>query len=119
MLTDLGKFLRKLRIDNDETEAAMAKKIGVSSAFLSAVENGKKDIPDSWVGGICKIYSFNTEQRQEFIHSVANSKVKIKIDLRDVRNENKKLAILFAREFKYLTNEQIEEMSRIMLKKHE
>ena len=43
MTTNFGKFCRKLRIDNDELLYDMAAKLGVSSAFLSKVENGKKN----------------------------------------------------------------------------
>ena len=45
MITEYGKFLRKLRIDQGQILKTMAEKLGVSSAFLSAVENGKKKIP--------------------------------------------------------------------------
>ena len=44
MLTEFGKFVRKLRIDNGTVLGEMAKSIAVSSAYLSAVENGKKNI---------------------------------------------------------------------------
>ena len=39
MLTSLGKFLRKLRIDRGEILKDMADKLGVTVSFLSAVEN--------------------------------------------------------------------------------
>ena len=42
MITSLGRFLRKLRIDQGEILKDMADKLGVSVSFLSAVENGKK-----------------------------------------------------------------------------
>ena len=42
MLTSLGRFLRKLRIDRGEILKNMAEKLEVTSSFLSAVENGKK-----------------------------------------------------------------------------
>jgi transcriptional regulator with XRE-family HTH domain len=47
MLTQLGIFLRKLRLDRGEILKDMAIKLNVSSSFLSAVENGKKRIPQS------------------------------------------------------------------------
>jgi transcriptional regulator with XRE-family HTH domain len=43
-LTDFGKAIRKLRIDYDTNLNELATSIGVSSAFLSAVETGKKPI---------------------------------------------------------------------------
>ena len=42
MLTQLGIFLRKLRLDSGEIMKEMAKKLKVSSSFLLAVENGEK-----------------------------------------------------------------------------
>jgi len=38
MLTSLGQFLRKLRLERGEILKTMADKLGVTSAFLSAVE---------------------------------------------------------------------------------
>ena len=64
MLTSLGKFLRKLRIDIGETLRDMADKLSVSSAFLSAVENGKKKMPESW---FAKIESMSSAFQAQFI----------------------------------------------------
>ncbi len=43
--TELGKELRRLRIDEDERLLDMAERIDKSSAFISAVETGKKSPP--------------------------------------------------------------------------
>ncbi|WP_455475311.1 helix-turn-helix domain-containing protein [Bartonella sp. B17] len=61
MLTSFGKNLRKLRIDRAERLFDMAKKIGVSSAFLSSVEIGKKPIPSQMEEKIIKAYNLNQE----------------------------------------------------------
>ena len=45
MAIKLGKFFRKLRIENGEVLYDMAMKLEVSSSFLSRVENGKKRPP--------------------------------------------------------------------------
>ena len=42
MVTSFGKFLRNLRMDIGELLLNMADKLGVSPAFLSGVENGKR-----------------------------------------------------------------------------
>ena len=41
----LGRFLKKLRIENGEVLFDMAQRLGVSPAFLSAVENDRKVAP--------------------------------------------------------------------------
>lgn len=45
MLTDIGKELRRLRIDRDERLYDMAQRLEKSSAFISALERGSKNPP--------------------------------------------------------------------------
>ena len=48
-VTAVGRFLRKLRIDYCEVLYDMAQKLGCSSAFISAIELGKRPIPTEYV----------------------------------------------------------------------
>ncbi len=56
MLTEFGKFLKKLRIDKSETLAVMAGKLGISAAYLSSIENGTRDIPGTMISTIMQQY---------------------------------------------------------------
>lgn len=58
-LTDFGKAIRKARIDLGETLSSMATTFNVSPAFLSAMETGRKNIPEEWV---IKITSYFAER---------------------------------------------------------
>lgn len=55
-LTDFGKTVRKARLDANETLATMAESLDVSPAFLSAMETGRKKIPDEWVEKITTFF---------------------------------------------------------------
>ncbi|CAF27097.1 hypothetical protein BHOIPH791_00100 [Bartonella henselae] len=59
MLTSFGKTLRKLRIDHSERLLDMADKPGVSVAFLSSVEIGKKSVPVGMEEKIIEFYSLD------------------------------------------------------------
>lgn len=48
-ITEFGKAIRKARIDADVTLASMAEELGTTPSFLSAMEMGRKKIPDAWV----------------------------------------------------------------------
>ena len=48
-LTEFGKAVRKARLDSGNTLKTMAASLGISSAFLSAVETGKSKIPNRLV----------------------------------------------------------------------
>ena len=73
MLTSVGRFLRKIRIDKGEILRDMAIKLDVSSAFLSAVENGKKKVPEAWLPELEAMYSLTAEQMGELRDAIAES----------------------------------------------
>ena len=52
-VTKLGIALRKIRLDRQELLKDMADRLKVSSAFLSAVETGKKRPPANFIDRIC------------------------------------------------------------------
>ncbi|MCD7981299.1 MAG: helix-turn-helix domain-containing protein [Clostridiales bacterium] len=114
MLTTLGRFLRKLRIDHDEILKDMADKLKVTASFLSAVENGKKRMPSEWNSKICDLYSLNSEQRNEFTSAISESEKKIEMNFQGAASSNRKLAISFARSFTEFDDKQIEAIKKIM-----
>lgn len=110
MLTQLGIFLRKLRLDSGEIMKEMAKKLDVSSSFLSAVENGKKKMPDSWYDMIVKLYNLDKEKQNELMTSIEESQKSVEINLEDLSREKKRLAFSFARELENMNKEEVNKM---------
>ena len=119
MLTRLGRFLRKLRIDRGELLKDMAEKLDVSVSFLSAVENGKKRMPSEWNARVCMLYALNDTQREEFTDAIADTERTLDLSLQGISEESRRLAVSFARELPFFTLEQIEAMQRAMQKKEE
>lgn len=76
MLTRFGMFCRKLRIDNNELLLDMAKRLSVSSAFLSKVENGKSKPPIKWKETIASLYDLGLEQETELCECIDEARKK-------------------------------------------
>ena len=76
-MTKFGIFVRKLRLDKGIRLRDMAKDLGISPAYLSAMETGHKDIPDSLADKISSVYNLSIEQIKELKHSIILSKQKI------------------------------------------
>ena len=57
----LSILLKSIRVNNNEMLMEMAKKLDVSSTFLSAIENGKKKVPDDFKDKLCANYSLSDE----------------------------------------------------------
>ncbi len=105
MITSVGRFLRKLRIDKGEILRTMAGTLGVSSAFLSAVENGKKKLPDAWLPKLQASYNLSCEQMEELKQAVMESSDTVELNIRNASEDNRRLAVSFARRFDSLDEE--------------
>jgi transcriptional regulator with XRE-family HTH domain len=114
MLTELGKFLRKLRIDRDELIKDMAEKLGVTASYVSAVENGKRNAPGAWENKISRLYSLDREARSDLAAAIERSAKILKLNLEAVSDVKKDAALLFAREFSALDESDIIQINQLI-----
>lgn len=56
-LTEFGKAVRRARLDVDVSLLQMATSLGVTSAFLSGLETGRKKISKEWVLKVNNFFS--------------------------------------------------------------
>lgn len=112
--TKFGKIVRKLMIDNDNTLGDVAMMMGVSSAFVSSVLTGKKNIPESWYNTICHYYSLDDKSKEELYNAYCEERNSIRIDVENMPLESKKLAIQFQRSFPTLSEEKLHEIWEII-----
>ena len=111
MLTEFGKALRKIRIDKQLLLKDMASKLGVSSAYLSAVETGKRRMPPDWVSKIASIYSLDSDAQAELQNAADNSVFDVTISLKNASEQKRNAVLSFARALDGLNDE---DLKRIM-----
>ena len=99
MYTKFGEFMRVLRIKHHEIMGDIADMLGVSLPFLSAVENGKRNVPADWVDKIVSHYILSPEDTQELLEAIEQSKTQIKLDLKSSEFFQRTAALQFARSF--------------------
>ena len=97
--TSFGEFMRVLRVKNHEVMGDVAKILEVKVPFLSAVENGKKNVPNEWIDKIVNHYELNSEE------SIEESKTQYKIIMNDSGINQRKAALQFARSFDGMDDE--------------
>lgn len=112
-MTSLGIALRKLRLDRHELLRDMAKKLGVTSAFLSAVETGRKKAPKRLVSKVCELYELDGREQQEILTAAELSMQEVKIDLTNVSSSQQEVAVSFAKALKGLTDDDISKIMRV------
>jgi len=114
MLTELGKELRKLRIDHSERLLDMSKKIGKSSAFISAVETGQKAPPSGFEDLIITTYGL-AKSAAERLRLAANLSRAV-FTLTPKTSVGRDTVGLMARKLDTLSDEQLEEIKFILRK---
>lgn len=111
MATEIAKFLRKLRIDNDQSLGDMADKIGLSAAYLSAIENKHRVVPEDIKEKLYKAYNLTEGQKFEFARLVAESRKKVVIGLSDIQEEvlpeYVDTAVMFAHDLSQMNRKQL------------
>lgn len=103
--TSFGEFMRLLRVKNHEVMGDVAKMLGVKVPFLSAVENGKKNVPTEWVDKIVNYYNLNEEEQSDLKEAIEESKTQYKIIANDSGVNQRKAALQFARSFDEMDDE--------------
>jgi transcriptional regulator with XRE-family HTH domain len=114
MLTDLGKFLRKLRIDRSELIKDMAEKLGVTASYVSAVETGTRNIPNLWEAKISELYHLDQNARSDLSEAIKHSAKIVKLNLETASNSKIDTAFLFAREFNTLDESDIFQIGELI-----
>ena len=99
MLTAFGIALRKLRLDCGEILKNMADKLEISSSYLSAIEVGKRNIPEDFIGRLSDLYCLEPEKVQKLEDAKLKSQTEIAFGLGDASFSKRETALLFARKF--------------------
>lgn len=114
MLTKFGKELKKIRVENDEILKDMAAKLNVTAAYLSAVENGNRKVPDSWVSIISEKYQLIEDEVIRLQSAAYENRNSINITYDNGNEMESDLALSFARKFKELDKADALEIQKIL-----
>lgn len=115
-VTAFGKILRKMRIDCSEVLGVMAKRLKVSPAYLSSIENGGREIPDDFITKIVAEYGLSEEQKNELEEAKAKVKGAVNVSFSEQKTEANyvETAVMFAKDFSRLTAEQVNQLKELL-----
>lgn len=116
-ISQYGEFLKHLRIDKREMLKNMAGRLGLNSSYLSAIESGNRDIPPDLTDKICNEYGLSAEERNKLkMAELKTDRKLVQIDM-DKINLNllaKEVVLDFAGKAASLTDDQLEEIKKIL-----
>ncbi len=114
-MTPFGERMRRLRAERRVTLKEMAEAIGVSSAYLSALEHGKRGRP-SWhlIQRIISYFNIIWDEAEEVVRLARISHPKIVIDTSGLSPRATELANRLADEVGKLDAETLEELVSVL-----
>lgn len=112
----LSILLKKIRINNNEMLMDMANKLNISSSFLSAIENGKKKVPEDFKEKICSNYSLTPDEIKDLNEGISINNDEVDFNLSKLSGSKKELAISLGRSFDSLSDKTIDELLDIISK---
>lgn len=115
--TSFGEFVRILRIKHHEVMGDMAKVLNVKVPFLSAVENGKKNVPSGWIEKITTHYGLNDLEKKKLEVAIEESKTQYKIPTENAGIYQRRAAMQFARSFDEMDDETAEKILKLLNKR--
>ena len=109
-VTEYGKQLRHLRLDLSELLGTMAKKLGLSPAYLSSIETGARSIPVDLTTKVIEVYNLSQESAQSLLKAEADTNQSLTINLEGASNEQIEATVMFAREIRNLSVKEIRKL---------
>lgn len=116
MLTDLGRYLRSLRMERGELLKDMAERLSMSPAMLSSVENGKRNVPRGFADKLARLYGLDDCERERLNFAIASTKDEVEMSLKGLTLSDQRLAFSFARRFSELGDEDKASIMQILAK---
>ena len=114
MLTRFGKALRAIRREREELLRDMAEKLGVTVAYLSAVENGKRKIPDEWIQHLISLYELDDKEAEHLQKLAYEDRNDLKLNLSGATSDQRELAYSFARRFQNLDSDDVQQLQNFL-----
>jgi len=113
-MTPFGMFLRTVRLERGLLLKDMADQLDVTSAYLSALEHGKKGAPGStFLQRIDQAFELDPKRRAELRDAVRDSATTVSIPTK-VTPRVFQTAHAFARKLPSLSEKQLQQIDRIL-----
>lgn len=119
MNEEFGKVLKAIRIQHNEKQIDMAKKLNVSDSYLSLLEKGRRTPTEKFLNRLYESYNVSDDDIFNIENLVGIGKDYLIVNIGGLKKDSKELFLKFVAGFNYLSDEQKENLDNIILRKRE
>jgi transcriptional regulator with XRE-family HTH domain len=113
-LTTFGRTIRKLRVDKGMKLLELANALGHSSSYCSAIETGRKPIPDGYVAHVIRAMDLSPTQSRELRGAADRTRKDVRVQ--GLSEDQRELVAAFARRIDELDEDMLVTLRRAVLK---
>jgi transcriptional regulator with XRE-family HTH domain len=118
MESNLSLFLKSIRhLNNKEKLSDMARRLNVSSSYLSTVENGKRAMNDKLFNAIIVEYRLSPNDIRELDMMRKLESNQINVNTEELNKEKKEVLVKFLSNIDDLSDDEITKINKLMNKK--
>src|ERR1700686_3447632 len=110
MLTPFGIAVRKLRLDKGMRLLDLAPLINRSTAFISAVETGRRPIPDAYVAMVARAMDLQAAEIRELRR--AADRTRKEVPVQHLPEDQRELVAAFARKIDELPSDMMADLKK-------
>lgn len=118
MEASLSLYLKSIRHHNNREKLSdMAKRLEVSSSYLSTVENGKRPMNDKLYESIVREYNLSPKEAKELdvVRKLESSQIHVNTE--DLDKEKKETLVKFLSNIDDLSEDELSKINRLVNKK--
>lgn len=117
--TNLSKFLKILRIQNDEVLGDMAANLGIMPSYLSSIESNRRPLTQALQQKLAECYDLSEEKQKELEGCVAEAARSVEVSLENVKDEAifseyVDTALMFARDLSSLGSTELNQIKQLL-----
>ena len=114
MLTPFGIAARKLRLDKGMRLLDLARLMRCSAAFISAIETGRKPIPDDYVARVSRVMDLVAAQTSDLERAADQTRKEVRVD--KMPADQRELVAAFARRLDDIPPDMMAALKKVVLK---
>ena len=119
-ITPIAKFLRMLRLNNNEVLKDMADRLELSTALISSIETGKKKASDNFRERIINEYNLSNEEVKRLDDAIVRTNIRelneLTLKTNNLDENREDLVVAFARCFSDLDDDSTSKIKKILEK---
>ena len=114
MISNFGIVMRKIRDKSNDSLRTCATKLGITAAFLSAMEVGRKSIPSYYPEKIKDIYNLKEEDYIELYNAMVETNNYVTIEIDKMNEAQKETTLVFSRKINNANSELIDKLRKVL-----